>query len=226
MGKWHPCHCDVRQCVDERSRRSKRTPPRHSNVEAAVQIRNRTVAGEVRDWFDGLFWDLATPVNDEMLTDARHLWRRKQGFGRVSAAIMEHRILAYCWGRYSEQALDHWNDNQGALFTKEEREKFEQQEIEPFYEIGPEWAQIPSRGTVIVDFSCRKERQRFECYGSLFDKARSRKARKQQLVGLPVQGPELQNAERSASSIADGEVLGGGERMANAARVRRLLSGS
>ena len=146
------------------------------NVEAAVQFRDPAVAGEVRGWFERV-WDLAMPVNDEVLTDARQLWRRKQDLGRVSAAIMEHRILAYCQDNYSEQALNDWNANQETLYTQKERKKFKEQGIEPFYEMGPEWAQIPSRGTVILDFSCRKQHQRFKFCGFLEDKARSSKAR-------------------------------------------------
>ena len=130
------------------------------NVEAAVQLRDSTIAGEVRDWFDRI-WDQALPVNAEVLAESRHLWDRKQTAGRMSSAVMNHRILAYCQANYSEQALDHWGANQVTLYTPEERDRFEQDGIMPFYEMGPEWARIPGRRTVLLEFSCPEQHRDF-----------------------------------------------------------------
>ena len=126
------------------------------NVEAAVQFRDRTIAEQVQEWVDRI-WDLASSVNEEMLTYSRGLWRRKQTLRGISQVVMEHRILAYCVGEYSSQAMDLWIDNRESLYTQDELAQYEQDGLQPFYEMGPEWAHLPERGIVFLDFTCEEE---------------------------------------------------------------------
>ena len=130
------------------------------NVEAAVQLHDHTIAGEIRDWFDRN-WGLATPVNDEMLAHSRDLWRRRQTAPRLSPAIMGHRILAYCEDIHSPQALDHWHANWNPSPAPDEPE-----EGYPLYEMGPDWAHIAEQGTVLLDFSSPAQHEKFAFGGS------------------------------------------------------------
>ena len=140
------------------------------NVEAAVQFRDRTIAGQVQEWFDRI-WGLASPVNEDMLTYSRDLWRRKQTSRSISQPIMEQPILAFRvegsspeegYSPYSPEAWRYWTARREALYPQDELTRYEQDGINPFYEMGPEWAHLPECDTVFLEFSCL-ERHEPDC---------------------------------------------------------------
>lgn len=55
-----------------------------SKVEAALLSRDRELARTIRTWFDGK-WQKARPVNDEMLREARRLWKKRRRVSREVA---------------------------------------------------------------------------------------------------------------------------------------------
>lgn len=112
-----------------------------SNVEAAVQLRDRAKAKQVREWFEEN-WTDALEVNRQVLAEVNSVWDSRQN--NASRRIMNYHIGAYVFsGELDDVVETKW------------RERNPDADESEYYYFEPE-AAVPQPGTVILDFTCQK----------------------------------------------------------------------
>ena len=126
------------------------------NIEAAVYLRDETIAGKVREWFTRQ-WDLGECVDAALLQAAKEMWNQTQNTG---GAIMRCRITAYGNTELCQEARDRFEQIASSHYSKNElaeiRASAEQNNTHPAditcYELWPDDA-VPPTGTVYMDYS-------------------------------------------------------------------------
>lgn len=127
-----------------------------SNVEAAVELRNRTKAKQVRVWFEENWSSKATlEVDQQILTQVKNVWDRRQTNG--PGRIMNCYIGAYLW-------VD--PDNEDDVVENAWREQHpDADENQGYYDFVSE-STVPPPGAEIMDFTCPAEGGEFEFNGT------------------------------------------------------------
>lgn len=122
------------------------------NVEAAVQLRNPTMAKQVRKWFKKN-WKVATKVDQQTLIEVKNIWDNRQK--HAPRRIMSYNIGAYNFKKLDGGVEEEWrarHPNADANKTS-------------FYVYGSN-AAVPKPGTVILDFTCEEQGGDFEFNGT------------------------------------------------------------
>ena len=138
-----------------------------SNVEAAVQSHDPTLAREVKAWFEQQWCD-SSKIEDQDLARAREIWKRRQRSGgrgfnptliekiRIPGPLDRFsslRLIAYLGDEVSQEAKNFVGLNAGLYYSDEEWQDFGEEN--PWYEwplgdlnlsYGP--------GIVFMDFTC------------------------------------------------------------------------
>ena len=127
-----------------------------SNIEAAVYLRDKKMAGNVRKWFE-CEWDLAEDIDEVLLRTAEAMWNQRQ---RAGSAIMRCFLTAYVNQELSEEARnvfdqiaqDHYNEQKWAEILAEATQYNEHVADSTCYELPP-FAVPLTIGTVYMDYS-------------------------------------------------------------------------
>ena len=137
------------------------------NIEAAVHLVDKEIAGKVREWFLRE-WGLAKRVDDALLRTAEALWNQKQN---TAGAIMRCHITAYQYCKMSQAAKDCFDRIAPDYFFEHklaENHRYATEYDHPAYatcyEFGPDDV-LPTPGTVYMDFSRESNGQDFEFGG-------------------------------------------------------------
>ena len=113
------------------------------NVEAAVQLRNRAKAKQVREWFDEI-WNAALEVDQQVLAEANSVWDSRQN--NAPRRIMNYHIGAHIFSGESDGVVEEeWR----------ERNPDADESRISYYYFEPGTA-VPQPGTVILDFTCQE----------------------------------------------------------------------
>ena len=139
-----------------------------SNIEAAVYIRDKKIAGNVRKWFERE-WNLAEDINDTLLQTAEAIWNQRQNTGR---AIMRCFITAYVNSEVSIEAQDVFNQVAQDHYSEQQWDEIQADANEcnthaaniTCYELVPDDTP-PSVGTIYMDYSRTQNGEDFEFGG-------------------------------------------------------------
>lgn len=114
------------------------------NVEAAVHLRNRAKAEQVREWFEEN-WTDALEVNQQILAEAKIVWDSRRN--NASRRIMNYHIGAHIYPEEVDGVVEEkW---------RERNPNVDKNDINYYY-FEPE-AAVPQPGTVILDFPCQEK---------------------------------------------------------------------
>ena len=122
-----------------------------SNVEAAVELRNRAEAKQVREWFKAN-WKVASKVDQQILAHAKNEWDKRQN--NAPSRIMNYHIGAYLWVDPDVVVESAWREQNP-----------DADESQSYYYFESE-ATVPQPSTVILDFTCPTEGGEFEFNGT------------------------------------------------------------
>ena len=114
------------------------------NVEAAVQLRNRAKAKQVREWFEEN-WTVAMEVDQQVLTQVKEVWDNRQN--SAPRPIMNYRI-----GASPAETLD----NEVIRWCQESYPDVEDPEKCPV-NVYPPGTAVPQPGTLILNFTSYNE---------------------------------------------------------------------
>ena len=139
-----------------------------SNIEAAIYLRDKKMAGNVRKWFEGE-WDLAEEIDEVLLRTAEAMWNQRQN---TSSAIMKCFLTAYVNDELSEEARNvfdqiaqgHYNEQQWAEIIAGAEQYNEHVADSTCYELPPFAAPL-TIGTVYMDYSRYQNEEVFEFGG-------------------------------------------------------------
>ena len=124
-----------------------------SNVEAAVELRNRAKAKQVRAWFEENWNSKATlEVDQQILTQVKNVWDKRQN--NAPSRIMNYHIGAYMW-----VGPDDVDDVVKNAWREQHPDADENQQS--YYYFASE-SSVPPLGAVILDFTCPAEGGEFE----------------------------------------------------------------
>ena len=138
------------------------------NIEAAVHLRDKEIAGKVRKWFLRE-WGLAECIDDALLQTAEALWKKKQN---ATGAIMRCRITAYEECELSPEARECFDQIAHNHYTKDELAEIQANAVAQgdhpadatCYELLPDDVP-PTPGTVYMDYSHDGSSGDFDCGG-------------------------------------------------------------
>ena len=127
-----------------------------SNIEAAVYLRDKKTAGNVRKWFERE-WHLAEDIDDILLLTAEAIWNQRQN---TRWAIMRCFIVAYMNDTLSEDAMtifdqiaqDHYDEQQWNEIQADALEYETHAANITCYELGSDDTPPPV-GTVYMDYA-------------------------------------------------------------------------
>lgn len=125
--------------------------PGGSNVEAAVELRSRAEAKQVRKWFK-MNWKDASKVDQQVLAQAKNVWDKRQK--NAPNRIMSYHIGAYMGGD---------DDVVGNVWREQNPDADKNQQGYYYFESK---ATVPQPGAVILDFTCLMEGGEFEFNGT------------------------------------------------------------
>ena len=139
-----------------------------SNIEAAIYLRDKKVADNIRKWFERE-WDLAEDIDEALLQTAETIWNQRQNTGE---AIMRCSIIAYnddnlseeARGTFDQVAQDHYSEEQWNEIQADAEQYGTHVADTTCYELTPDGVP-PTIGIVYMDYSRTQNNGDFEFGG-------------------------------------------------------------
>ena len=130
-----------------------------SNVEAAVELRSRAKAKQVRAWFKENWNSKATlEVDQQVLAEAKDVWDKRQK-NNAPRQIMNYHIGAYPSEKLDREVIGWCRENLSNV------EEYQVSEEYPVY-VYPPGAAVPQPGTVILEFTWQNGGENFTFNGT------------------------------------------------------------